>query len=295
MMDRSQAFAVPWALNLRGRLVHASTASKDEEPFRCPVPTCEEPRLILRAGAIRVRHFAHLGKSGCAPESVEHWAAKLRIAEVVADWVAGRSTPPVIVRTCGCGGEMRQRLPERVRAAKVEVGTGGLRPDVLLVDSADAPVAAVEVFVTHAVDDAKAARLAIPCIEVCAAEILADPLAWSPRQAWRLLPIRCDHAPQDQEVETGDDRSYYPGEYDWVIETGAGSVHRFTSRYKSSYHAFVSISKYLARGLDHGFYSRSDTIRVTGECEIGTLRGTWRDRRWITRLAVNLSEGVSES
>lgn len=65
----------------------------------------------------------------------------------------------------------------------------GLRVDVALMQD-DAPRAAVEIYVTHAVDAAKGDLLSLPWFELIANDVLNAPLEWRPVQD-RLKPFSC--------------------------------------------------------------------------------------------------------
>jgi hypothetical protein len=67
---------------------------------------------------------------------------------------------------------------------------GGLRPDVLLLHRGE-PVLGIEVRVTHAVDDRKAARTTHPWVELEAGRILASPRVWRPGRMAHPWTGRC--------------------------------------------------------------------------------------------------------
>lgn len=190
--SRSGQLSVPWALDTNGQLVTPAEVSSSEG-LRCPNPACGS-RLALRAGSIRVRHFAHLDEGRCSLESVEHWAAKYLLAKVVLASLSEPNRRPVIHRRCPeCGKVVLQPLPESVQDARVEGAVEGFRVDVLLLDGAQRPLCAVEVLHTHAVTVEKGEGLSIPWIELAAADVLASPLRWVPHKEG-LKPFRCDHA-----------------------------------------------------------------------------------------------------
>lgn len=72
------------AYNKENSYVLATEVQRDDGPFHCP--ECEE-ELILKAGRVKVAHFAHLPNSDCSyaglPESAEHIEAKLEIYEAL--------------------------------------------------------------------------------------------------------------------------------------------------------------------------------------------------------------------
>jgi hypothetical protein len=89
-----------------------------------------------------------------------------------------------------CGSIVDQQLPEKVERACLEVrlSDGSVADVALMVEGR--PEAAIEIKVTHEVDEAKASRLTIPFIEVDGYEVLENPQIWRPLQdAFR--PLTC--------------------------------------------------------------------------------------------------------
>lgn len=168
-----RAFVVPAALDGTGRLVRPGEARPGEHT--CPGCTA---RVVLRAGPVRVRHFAH-GPGSCSSETALHAAAKRMLVEVALRRRAGGPVP-VVRRSCpSCGAPWDEAVPDADAAIPEHRLAGGLRPDVVLL-AAGVPLLALEVRVHHAVDAAKAARLPLPFLELAAGDVLADPLAWRP-------------------------------------------------------------------------------------------------------------------
>jgi hypothetical protein len=164
---------VPAALDGEGRLLRPAQA----KPGIHTCPGCGA-RVVLRAGEVRVRHFAH-GPGSCSAETALHAAAKRLLVEVVEAHRRG-GPAPAVRRTCpGCERTWDTPVPEVDGAIAEHVLRGGLRPDVVLL-TAGVPALALEVRVRHAVDAAKAARLPLPFLELDAGDVLAAPLAWSP-------------------------------------------------------------------------------------------------------------------
>jgi hypothetical protein len=160
---------VPAALDGAGLLVRPAEAA----PGAYTCPGCSE-RVVLRAGAIKVRHFAH-GPGSCSTETALHAAAKRLLVQVVE-----RGETVRVRRGCrGCGETWDEPAPEADAAVPERRLPEGLRPDVLLLASGT-PVLALEVRVRHAVDAEKAARLSLPFLELDAEDVLADPRTWLP-------------------------------------------------------------------------------------------------------------------
>lgn len=170
-MLASAAFKIPIAATTAGRLVAPEDA---ERGVRYGCPSCSGA-VTLHAGERKARHFHHR-RSACSVETVLHVSAKRLIVQAVEAWKAG-GPAPVFVRACaepGCEATTNQPMPRKiVRAAEELAVRSGHVVDVGLVGLADLPVAAIEVLVTHAVDEAKAFELGVPWIEVDAAAVCA--------------------------------------------------------------------------------------------------------------------------
>jgi hypothetical protein len=143
-------------------------------------PACGE-LLIFRRGQIKVPHFAHKPTGVCSQETIVHQSAKLLIQKAIEDWKAGKSEPPILERKCHiCSRRVEQSLPEKIDSAALEIKV----PDGFVVDvgliARGKVEAAIEVRVTHEVDEAKAQQLSLPFIEVDGSEILEEPTKWRP-------------------------------------------------------------------------------------------------------------------
>lgn len=196
--SQEYVFAVPYGVSDEGQLVYRTEAVRGAKYF---CPSCRDP-LILRKGRIRTPHFAHSSNTQCTPETVLHKTVKSLIVKTVMDWKAGKSRAPLIRRFCstaGCDKHHDQELPKKVEAAVEEYHlSSGRVVDVALVSNSQV-VAAVEVFVTHAVDGTKEAKLELPWLEVEAQQILEQPLLWICHKD-SLLPFQCPKCRQ-REVE----------------------------------------------------------------------------------------------
>lgn len=177
MGKQTQTFRVPLGLDADGRLVERTLVEKGRE-YRCPA--CLAP-LVVRAGEIRAHHLAHVASAGCSPETALHDSAKRLIAEVVNDWLAGRAQAPTIETDCAfCYESVPEPLLARFHDAVIERRLeDGLVADVAFVN-AERVVGAVEIRVTHAVDEGKARQLSVPWIELDAEAVIAQPRAWAP-------------------------------------------------------------------------------------------------------------------
>ncbi len=165
-----------WALDRDGRKVAAGRlderSRRERAPFRCP--GCGDA-LVPHLGRVRARHFAHGPGSACpltAPETALHLNAKERLLFLCAEAFSGRGRVTLRARCPGCLGPMPLDLAEAGDEARDEERLGTLRPDVLILRSGQ-PVLALEVLVTHAVDERKEAALAalgVPAAEIDARE-----------------------------------------------------------------------------------------------------------------------------
>lgn len=187
-MKREAQFLIPYAVDEDGQLIRRQDASRDQR-YACP--KCGE-RIILRAGDIRVKHFAHLGEIPCASETILHATAKRLIVEVIHAWKSGMGPALQVVRKCiDCDVSHFQHVPEKVLSAKSEYRLpSGRVADVALL-GANGPMAAIEIYVRHLVPQEKAGSLEVPWVELNGDEVVADPLLWKPRND-RFKPYTCE-------------------------------------------------------------------------------------------------------
>ena len=188
-------FAVPYALNLHGVLVDPEGA-RAKARYSCP--QCQGP-VDLHAGERKRRHFHHRGTTGCTSETVLHTTAKRLLVEAVTAWKTGGEAPK-LERRCaagGCESSTRQALPPKVVEAVEERAVAGHVVDVALLARGGVPIAAIEVFQTHAVEEDKARTLLLPWVEVDASQVCASGGRLLVPLRDRLLPWYCgEHAPE---------------------------------------------------------------------------------------------------
>ena len=171
-------------------------------PRRRPRPSCPlcGRRLTLKLGRVRRHHAAHAPNDLCAataPETALHIDTKLYLAAQL-DSAAASDRTLVIRQRCegtpleACDSVRDASWVENWDEVVVEAGVRAearLRPDILLRRNG-APIAALEVLVSHRVPDEKAAALDsadVPWIEIrAAASLLEGDTAW---RANRALPV----------------------------------------------------------------------------------------------------------
>lgn len=295
-MQKPNQLAVPWALDADGKLVSPGEVGSSLG-LRCPDPACGS-RLLLRAGPVRARHFAHLDAERCSRESVEHWAAKHILAQVVIASLANPGARPEIHCSCPDCGKSPRHLPKSVKNARVEMAVDGFVADVLLIGDDEKPICALEVLQTHAVTVEKAEGLSIPWIELAAAEVLANPLRWAPRREGPR-PIPCDHEGTEylrkmaaaairwarlrMEHVISEWRSLPlgPGQYVALVR-GIGNAWRPMDPWKSEslQEALAALEKALQEDL-HRHFRPESSVLVWMRAPGGALvEGEWRDGRW---------------
>ncbi|WP_257294647.1 competence protein CoiA family protein [Endozoicomonas sp. YOMI1] len=167
---------VPLGLTIGGELVSPEEASKNEEYF---CPSCEG-NLILKKGEFRTKHFSHPSNSACNQESILHKTAKsLIIKSIVDNYKNGRKiTIQNECSNCKCDYEINLE-PKTFSGAQEERRVGEFVCDVVGYRNKIESLA-IEVLVTHAVDDYKAKNLPIYWLEVNAEDIIQNPYKWLP-------------------------------------------------------------------------------------------------------------------
>lgn len=165
-------------LRSSGRMIDIKEAARGLA-CDCVCPSCGG-RLVARKGSLRAWHFAHApGQSVCAdgPETALHRTAK----EIVAEWKTFTLHARTVVETLedrfGVERHEEEGLPAEtfvVRDARIEAALAGLRPDLLLWGDDDRQLA-VEIRVTHRVDEVKQRRLQRKQIQTVELDLSALP------------------------------------------------------------------------------------------------------------------------
>jgi hypothetical protein len=186
MEDHMSYLRIPLAVDAQGAIARPGAA----EHGRCYYcPSCHED-VLLRRGQVRVAHFAHKASAHCSLETILHQAAKIQIQQIVRSWKAGTGPSPAVERRCAsCYTAIEVPIPASVEDAILELRVAdGSVVDVALI-AGGAPLAAVEVRVTHKVDAGKASSLPIPFLELEAQQVLDTPALWRPLQETFPTPV----------------------------------------------------------------------------------------------------------
>jgi hypothetical protein len=186
-MSKSVKLRVPFAVDGEERLYNPETAEKGKHYF---CPACQDT-VILRKGKIKTAHFAHKASETCNQETILHKTAKQRIVEVISNWKSGKIDAPILKRTCEiCRKSIDQPLPDKVECAMLEYRMlDGFIIDVALMVK-NKPAAAIEVRVTHAVDERKAELVSVPFIELEGQKVIENPAVFEPIHD-QFFPFTC--------------------------------------------------------------------------------------------------------
>jgi hypothetical protein len=200
---------VPYARTLDGNLADPATATHRNRGYRCLA--CGG-YVHLRKGPIRAAHFAHYvdRQAPCAPETVLHEAAKLRLRDLLRNGLTafriqvscpGHRTAHDHHVPCAPEHRTEQILPiPPFDSADVEVTFGPYRLDAAAM-RAGRLVLGLEVHQSHEVDEAKRAalmRTRLPWLEVDACTVLESPLPWPVRSS-SLGSIQCRQCSQRED------------------------------------------------------------------------------------------------
>ena len=186
-MSNSIKLRVPFAFDDEKQLYDPQAAEKGKHYF---CPACQDT-VILRKGEIKTAHFAHKASETCNQETILHKIAKQLIVQVISDWKSGKTDSPTLRRICEiCRKSTDQSLPDKVEHAILEYRVaGGFIVDVaLMVESK--PAAAIEIRVTHAVDENKSKSVSIPFIELEGPKVIENPTIFEPIRD-HFLPFTC--------------------------------------------------------------------------------------------------------
>lgn len=130
-------------------------------PGQRPESFCPEcgKRVILKLGDERVHHAAHMRSEDAqrcslasCPERIEHWRSKYYLAKILRSRSSLSFSEPCSRRSCR--NRWIQVVIEGWDEVDVEIMVGRQRPDIVLLKNGE-PIFAIEVFVTHAVDEEK--------------------------------------------------------------------------------------------------------------------------------------------
>ena len=153
---------------------------RDRPDAVCPL--CERS-VVLKLGAINVHHYAHRVEASCAASQSEtalHLNTKFHFYHQLR---AAGAAPLLLEQRCGeCYVEKQnQTWLEAWDDVQIEYRMDAMRPDIALLWQGRV-VAALEILVTHAVDERKAALLeeqGIPWLEIS-----GDPAFYTAPTAW---------------------------------------------------------------------------------------------------------------
>ena len=178
-MSKSVKLRVPLAFDDEKKLYDPEAAEKGKRYF---CPACQDT-VILRKGKIKTPHFAHKVSETCNQETIIHKTAKQLIVDVISDWKSDKTNAPVLKRTCEiCRQSKDQPLPDKVECAMLEYKmSDGFIVDVALMVENE-PAAAIEIRVSHAVDENKAELLSVPFIELEGQKVVENPTVFEPIQ-----------------------------------------------------------------------------------------------------------------
>lgn len=160
---------------------------------RCPL--CHAS-VILKLGKKKVHHAAHQAKSRCParkPETALHQNVKFYLAQQLKLAASLQINEPCLGfdgQWSVCPARRTSVFADHWDDVQVEYALDPLRPDIMLL-IAGQPLAAIEVWVSHRVEDPKAdllQQMGIPWIEVEGTEsIYTNQTAWTPEQPLHVV------------------------------------------------------------------------------------------------------------
>ena len=186
-MSKSMKLRVPFAFDDEEKLHDPQTAERGKHYF---CPACRDA-VILRKGEIKTAHFAHKASETCNQETILHKTSKQLIVDVISDWKSGKIDAPISKRTCEiCRKSTDQPLPDKVESAILEYRmSDGFVVDVALMVENE-PTAAIEIRVSHAIDEEKAQLLSVPFIELDGQKVVENSIVFEPIRD-RFQPLTC--------------------------------------------------------------------------------------------------------
>ena len=141
---------IPFA-ERRGQLVHVSTVPRGLK-CGCVCPVCKET-VVARKGEVMSHHFAHYRRGTCSPETVLHYLGKRLLHDRIVRHLAEGKKLPLRWNCPYCPDTHRGDLLKLARQVEMEVQLEGCRPDLVLWDGDEEPVAVLEMVVTHQPDE----------------------------------------------------------------------------------------------------------------------------------------------
>lgn len=153
-----------------GVLVTIDDVEESGLACNCICPKCNEP-LMARKGNHNVHHFAHKPNSNCnyGYQSSIHYLAKEIIASAQSIYIPELEIRGIRRESIHDDGIIRIAGRELdIKTIKLEHKIDSIIPDIVVYNNNDKPLA-IEIFVTHAVDEEKERKIKdinIPVIEV---------------------------------------------------------------------------------------------------------------------------------
>ncbi|GAA5531055.1 competence protein CoiA family protein [Herpetosiphon gulosus] len=145
----------------------------------CPV--CREP-VLLKLGSKRTHHYAHYTGATCAttnPETALHLNTKCYLATQLRNATALRIAIPCQNR---CGASSRRPWLQQWDTVAIEYRMDSYRPDIALIRQGKV-IGAIEVVVTHPVDEVKQAYFAQEAVEWI--EVAGNARLYEAKVPWR--------------------------------------------------------------------------------------------------------------
>ena len=162
-----------------------------------------------------------------------------------------------------CGNTVQYPIRDKVTTAHIEYLIGSHRADVMFM-MGDEPVLAIEVKVSHAVDEQKAETLPVYFVEVDAEDVIKDP-----HVLWDIRHKRNQGFPTDSEPQ-----------HNWKSE------HRTCSRCKKGMREFEDAKRRIASACGVTYDGEKYTAGIDScyKCKKPILRFNWKaNESWSTK------------